>query len=100
MGDDGSVPFQVVEDEVIGAIAPLLPRRQSINGKLQTFIGIFLRLSFSRFVVGDDDVAAGHLIDAIDTTHDFYVAHLHIEELFGVEHFGLGSPPKRSEKIV
>ncbi len=85
---------------MVGAISPLLARSQGINGKLQTFVGIFLRLSFSGLVVGDDDTAAGYLVDAINAAHYFYLAHLYIKEFFGVQHFRCGSTAESSQEIL
>ena len=41
-GDDRTVAFQVVEDQVVGAISPFLACCQSIDRELKTLVGIFL----------------------------------------------------------
>ena len=43
---------------------------------------------------------AGSLVDAIDATHHFHVAHLHVEVFFGVEDLGHGSAPECRQKIL
>ena len=43
----------------------------SIDGKLKALVGIFLGLGFPGLVVGNDNTAAGRLVDPIDATHNF-----------------------------
>ena len=39
-------------------------------------------------------------VDAVDTTHYFYLAHLHIEVLFGMQDLGRGSTAECGQEIL
>ena len=56
-GHDRAVSFQVIEHQAVGAISPLLARRQGVDGKLHALVGIFLRLGPAGLVVGNHDSA-------------------------------------------
>ena len=98
-GHDFAVSFKVVEREAFGVISPLLARREGVNGELQAFVGIFLRLGFAGLVVGDDYLPVLNLVDAVNAPHHSDVTDFHIEIFFGVQNIGDGIPPERGQEI-
>src|ERR1022692_930093 len=98
-GDYGVVFAEVVEDQAIGAVVPLLPRGQRINGELHALICIVLRLWLPGLVVGDDDTAIGEFVDSINPPHDRYLADPHFERFFRLQHVRGWKSAAQSEKL-
>ena len=64
-GYDGGVLLQVVEDQPLGVVAPLLASRDRIDRELQTFVGILLGAWLPCLVIDNSDPAVTQIIDAI-----------------------------------
>lgn len=63
---DGHISFQVVESEGTHAVSPFFLSGQSVDGELQTLVGIFLRARFSGLVIEDHHAAVGSAVDAVN----------------------------------
>src|ERR1700758_138466 len=68
-GRNRTVVFQVVKNEAIGVISPLVVRGEGVDRKLQALVRIFLRTWFAGLVINNSNMLTSDTIQAIHTTN-------------------------------
>lgn len=98
-GSDSAVLLQVVEDETLGLISPLLARGDRVNRELQAVISIFLGASLSSLVVDDGDAALAKIIDSVNASRECRIPNAHLEVFFGMKYLGPLRAEQDSQKV-
>src|SRR5437667_1594488 len=97
---DEAVVFQVIKNEAIRLVAPVLKSGERINRELQAFIGILLRARFACLVIHNDNTFVRQSVQTVNAAIDRRLAHADGKPLLCIQDLRLRSLTCLSKKTA